>query len=499
MAEKGTYTAYQQLRPLEGDITNDIINQEQLDFNRRGEKREIDAIAEEKKNKEQLKKDKLREDMLGKIPKNYDTGSSSLNEFQARFINDGANRLGEIAELLSSDKTSDTDKIKLKIEAQNIQNLPSNLKVATDNFSSLINDYQKGKAEGSYFDNPDFEKLVMGGFENYVGHLDNGLPTVGFIDRNKDGVVDVKDVVTYDNLSKGIGNWQFQPKVDLDKIAVSAAGGLKAFDNTQVNGYKTTQNKAVPEQEIKSKANAILFNQDGSITPSMKSELRKRGLQDNEQSRKLVSDYLVNTIKANTERLYKEDYDFAAANSDKDFNYKVGKDQKEDKPTLGGFSHTGQKESVISKGGKETGRKVIADTYQYDGKPITRSAGKGTTETMRSFQVDKDGNLQVVVDVVKPKYTPAQISAQVKSKAITKDQGDEMLDEMESIGDITYSSKDANDIVMAFGRQFLNPTTRKKASNAKEIVKYLKSQGSSDNDESAEEKAARLMAKYRNK
>src|SRR5690606_5287680 len=108
---------------------------------------------------------------------------------------------------------NDDERVKLEIEAHNLNNLPENLKIATDNFSNIIKDYRKGVDDGSYFRNPDFEKKVLSGFNNYVGGLDNGLPTVGFIDRDGDGVM---DVMSYDNLQSGIGVWDFQKQFDLD-------------------------------------------------------------------------------------------------------------------------------------------------------------------------------------------------------------------------------------------------------------------------------------------
>jgi hypothetical protein len=85
MATQGTFTAYRQLRPLEGDVSQDIQQQEENNAHRRAEKRAEDAIAQNK----QDKADKEKQDLWNKYVKplsNYDTGSKTINEAQGRLI-----------------------------------------------------------------------------------------------------------------------------------------------------------------------------------------------------------------------------------------------------------------------------------------------------------------------------------------------------------------------------------------------------------------------------
>ena len=304
--------AYATVNPIKTNIGDIVQGIEQNDFAYRQEQRQIDAIEQARKDKEQAKKDKLREKMMGQIPQNYDTGSSSLNEFQAKIIQQGVNRLGEIYKQLNNPNLNEDERIKLEIEAQNIDNLPDNLKIATDNFSKTINDYKKGVSEGAYFQNPDFEKKVLSGFENYFGDLDNGLPIVGFADRNEDGIINDLDIVPYDQLQQGIGNWSFQKQIDLQKIGDSLAKNVGYETVTTDTGVKSVMKKKPNEISILNVATNALKNPDGSYTDTALSEMRKMGIEPNEESFKKVEEKLFGIIKAQLDTEYKENVDSAA-------------------------------------------------------------------------------------------------------------------------------------------------------------------------------------------
>jgi hypothetical protein len=324
--------AYATINPVRTNIGDTIQGIEKMDFAYRDEQRQIDAIEQARKEKEQAKKDKLREKMMGQIPKNYDTGSSSLNEFQAKIIQQGVNRLGEIYKELNNPNLNEDDRIKLEIEAQNIDDLPNNLKISTDNFSKQINDYKTGIANGSIFRNPDFEKKVLNGFENYVGTLQNGLPAVGFVDRNEDGTVNNLDVLPYDKLQQGIGNWSFQKQFDLDAMAIDAAKKVGYDDITTDNNFKSVQEKKAKISSVESVATNLLQNPDGTPTDVALSQMKKMGIEPNEQSLKQVKDYFMQRVLANTDYTKKENVDYSAQTGRMSEIRQANEDEK-DKPT----------------------------------------------------------------------------------------------------------------------------------------------------------------------
>lgn len=319
--------AYATVSPLKKDISDWVINQEELDFANREEQRKIDALNKTRQDKEQAKKDKLREKMMGQIPQNYDTGSSSLNEFQAKIIQQGVNRLGEIYKQLNNPNLNEDERIKLEIEAQNIDNLPDNLKIATDNFTKTIQDYKTGINNESYFPNPDFEKLVLNGFENYVGTLENGLPSVGFIDRNEDGSINNLDVLPYEKLQQGIGNWSFQKQYNLDAMAVDAAKKVGYEDITTDRNFKSVQEKKAKISDVKLVADNLLQNPDGSPTDVALSQMKKMGIAPSEQALNQVKDYFMQRVLANTDYTKKENVDYSAQTGRMSENRQAKKDE----------------------------------------------------------------------------------------------------------------------------------------------------------------------------
>lgn len=320
--------AYATIDPIKTNIGDVVQGIEQMDFAYREEQRKIDALNKAKQEKEQAKKDKLREKMMGQIPQNYDTGSSSLNEFQAKIIQQGVNRLGEIYKQLNDPSLNEDERIKLEIEAQNIDNLPDNLKIATDNFTKTIQDYKSGIKNQSYFPNPEFEKLVLNGFENYVGTLENGLPSVGFIDRNEDGSINNLDVLPYEQLQQGIGNWSFQRQYDLDAMAVDAAKKVGYEDVTTDRNFKSVQEKKAKISSVESVATNLLQNPDGSPTDVALSQMKKMGIAPNEQSLKQVKDYFMQRVLANTDYIKKENVDYSAQTGRMSENRQAKKDEE---------------------------------------------------------------------------------------------------------------------------------------------------------------------------
>lgn len=358
--------AYATVNPIKTNIGDIVQGIEQNDFAYRQEQRQIDAIEQARKDKEQAKKDKLREKMMGQIPQNYDTGSSSLNEFQAKIIQQGVNRLGEIYKQLNNPNLNEDERIKLEIEAQNIDNLPDNLKIATDNFSKTINDYKKGVSEGAYFQNPDFEKKVLSGFENYFGDLDNGLPIVGFADRNEDGIINDLDIVPYDQLQQGIGNWSFQKQIDLQKIGDSLAKNVGYETVTTDTGVKSVMKKKPNEISILNVATNALKNPDGSYTDTALSEMRKMGIEPNEESFKKVEEKLFGIIKAQLDTEYKENVDSAAQLGWAKFN----KDKKDEEVVVTTVNLSNTALGNDSFGGKPINKKGTLDKGLNLGKGI---------------------------------------------------------------------------------------------------------------------------------
>ncbi len=279
---------YATSQPNQFSIADTVVKQDQLNLQRQEQRRREQMFEQQKKEKEQLKKEKLRERIL-KVPKGYDTGSTSLNELQSRIIMQAVNRKGEIYEKLLLDKNiPDSERIKLELESQNLDMIPENLKLATNNFTKLIGDYQKGVQEDSFFRNMDFEKMAMNGFENYIGTIDeNGFPLVGFKDIDDDGKI---DLMPWNNLKDGIGVWDFLPKLNYDKMIGEMTKGLGTVKTKDRNGYDIITEKGIPLDLAKVSAKSMMYDPDGGLTNFAKSRLTELGYNYNNASSDVIKE-----------------------------------------------------------------------------------------------------------------------------------------------------------------------------------------------------------------
>ncbi len=451
---------YSTARPLEGNVRDWVMNQEQMDYGQREEQRRIAAIEEARREKERLKADNLREKLFSNLPKNYDTGSGSLNKFQAGIIQQGVNRLGEIYKELRNPGISDDERIDLEIEAQNIQNLPENLKTATDNFTGIIQDYQKGVADGTYFPNLDFEKKVLSGFDSYVGALDNGLPVVGFVDLDGDGEM---DVMPYDNLQKGVGVWNFQKQVDLDKLAVATGEKLGSEEMQTDRNFTKRTVKGPNLNALNSITDSILQNPDGSPSEAALSELKKRGLAATPENLNEIKSIFKNRVLAYTDRSDKTDVDYSgmtAAQREARLQRDANKGDDDKSYSLNDLNLTAN--TVQQSGDK---RETLTNIYQGNVN-IQRKAGNAT-ENFRSFAVDKNGNVIVTVDV-----------------SMSDNNEDNRIETKK------YSSEKNADIVSYFAQRFKDPDTGQFIERIPQLRDKLKSLGAKSLGESEKKKIA---------
>ncbi|KUF38972.1 hypothetical protein AS361_03755 [Myroides marinus] len=308
-------SVYATSRPSGFNIADTIVQQEQINMARQDQKRREQQLEEQRKEKLFERDEKLRERLLT-VPQNYDTGSGSLNELQGRIIMQAVNRKGEIYNLLRNGKINDQERIKLEIENKNLDNLPANLKVATQNFTKIIDDYKKGTSEGSFFKNIDFEQKVLNGFDNYLGSVDeNGFPLIGFKDVNGDGKM---DLMPWDNLKEGVGVWNFQPKLSLDKMINESTKYLGTEEKKTVSGYIEKTTKGVPLDVAQQVAKGLIYDTDGKFKDVVYSYLRENDMNyisPTAEDVKKIEQYTVDRILNSKDKKDITEKNFSAENS----------------------------------------------------------------------------------------------------------------------------------------------------------------------------------------
>lgn len=267
-------SAYAAVKPSSFNLADTIAQQDKLNLAHQDQKRQEQQLEQQRKDKQFDRDEKLRERLLKSI-QNYDTGSSSLNELQSRIIMQAVNRKGEIYNKLRKGNLGDEERIKLEMENMNLDSLPANLKVATQNFTKMNKEYMEGVKNGSLFRNVDFERKVLNGFENYLGGIDeNGFPLVGFKDIDGDGKI---DLMPWDNLKDGIGVWEFQPKLNYDEMISKMSKGIGTVKTKDREGYDVITEKGIPLDVAQSSAKSLMYDPEGNIKDFTKSRLRELG------------------------------------------------------------------------------------------------------------------------------------------------------------------------------------------------------------------------------
>ena len=299
MAGTGTYSAYRQLKPLEGDISQDIQQQEENGARRRAEKRQEDQIAQQKIDKEAQRKQELW-DKYVKPLSNYDTGSKSLNEAQGRLLQEAQKQYVPLMNILKKSDPDSEEFLNASFKLQNINKLPENLASMTKSLTERDLAIRKGVSEGTLFANPDYEKNFQEGYQNKLLALDeNGMPMVAFKDLNGDGK---NDLETYDEIQNVVPKYDIQPRFDRDKELLEASTKLQPVVTGTDNGVVTRTVTAVDPNLLKNYVANQLFEADGvAPTPKLKSFAREAGVAfDDAKGLKKLSDQFENDIKLRT-------------------------------------------------------------------------------------------------------------------------------------------------------------------------------------------------------
>lgn len=279
MAGKGTYTAYQQLRPVQTDWGK---------VARSGAERE-DKLRAEKKEDERLEREE-RANLDFDVQESVLTGIDSLDQAMAIGVEQAAGFQHEDFKKANNDldfaRSAD-----YKIRTKNLNNYSKNLKRLSTGVAELAKTYTTLQNAGKLSDWSDdlgttlngafaSEKVIFGADrqtgEAYavVAKTDESLKTdenpEGYV-YNEDGTV-AKQRVTASDVFKGKGNFKLVEKVDVAKEAQTFGKALGKKIEVQVkggafSGREITKEQAWEMQEGKARAAARdLLGSSGSPT-----------------------------------------------------------------------------------------------------------------------------------------------------------------------------------------------------------------------------------------
>lgn len=278
MAQPGTYTAYRQLKPLEGDVSQDIQQQEENGFRRNAieEQRARNRADAEAKIREA--KDKELAKVKEKYPVNPDVKVQTLTDFGSRSLRMAVNRIDEISNKLYGNKKLDPeeDEDALKNELNKLQNTPELLKNSASALTTQATEYKAQLSEGKIRPNLKFENFTLNGATGWEPHFVNGELMIAFMDKdvNNDGVIDKLDLVSYDDLAGHTGTFKFDTAYDRTKLREADVKTLKTPVNqtddatTQIKTTAFTnidKSTGLPVPVLE-RANNLLYGNDGTPT-----------------------------------------------------------------------------------------------------------------------------------------------------------------------------------------------------------------------------------------
>lgn len=463
MAQPGTYTAYRQLRPLEGDVSQDIQQQEENGFRRRTLKLAEDKAVQDKADKEAQRKQDLWDKHVKPLS-NYDTGSKTLNEAQGRLILEAQKQYVPLMSTLNNPKATDEEKLNATLKLQNINKLPENLSAMTKSLTERDLAIRKGVQDGTLFANPDYEKNYQEGYKNKLLALDdNGMPMVAFKDIDGDGK---NDLETYDQIQNVVPKYDIQQRFDRDKELLEASTKLQPEINQDHNGREIIKTTAINPVLLKEYVTSQLYEADG-VTPTakLKSFAREAGVQfDDAKGLKSLSDKFENDIRLRVKGgrevtpLYNSLDVQKEANDERERRLARADENKPKEQDSLGAENINQ--VGIVKGNQKIKGTAIekangAKVFSVQGTNLERAIGeKGAYERVQNIYVMPNGK-DIAFDVDRVDGTVGGAEGEAKTSNTVK---------------VSYSSNKDAQIIADFVTKKINPKTKKLYKNTEEFM-----------------------------
>lgn len=420
MAQPGTYTAYRQLKPLEGDVSQDIQQQEENGFRRRALKLAEDRFAQDKADAIEDKKKPI---------KSIDAPVSEYASHTKRVLdlfNGDQNFIGEYVDTqLALQKDPYNSKlIEKNINMENtIEQIANAQKGIAGKTKALSDGLNSG--ELSPFLNKDYTQnynsLIDATGYSYKFNKDTGVTTVVRADANGDGIPDEFSLQdAYDPTKLTAFKTKFKDTTYLED-AKKRYGKFEDIKDGVTGNYLKTVDKGFDPNKIKDlnlEINSIFGSDVSKMTDQAKSYLADTlnvdpskvdevtfSAMKRDFSRRLINSY--DTTKERSIDSGDQNADQSRAQAERHYQ-ETRKDKKKGEPQeeLGaenvnvvGYT-AGKTKDLIFNG------EVIKDfrgskAYSIEGTNLTREIGKkGAYERVNNIYVLPNGTLGLDVDIV---------------------------------------------------------------------------------------------------
>jgi hypothetical protein len=298
----GNAAAYLQLRPIQSDIGNDVKYWADAEFRRKQQ----EAINAQNAAKQRAAEQKARQERIDKYSanlKNYDTGSSSLNELNGRIIAETVEQIGDIATQLETQNLPIEQRVKLTTKLNTLKNMPENLKEFTGALTKRNAEIDAMLQKGQIKDDENLKRYkdtFENGFKNFNFVIDdNGFPGVVYRDVNGDGINDAEG---YETIADGVSAFQFTKNVDMDSLATTIAQRQGKVSNETQEGFTTTKTEGPDPELLEADIYSSLIGKDGNLTDAGKSFMYDLGLEDSLENRDKMVQEFSNMVNSRIDR-----------------------------------------------------------------------------------------------------------------------------------------------------------------------------------------------------
>lgn len=275
-------------------------------------------LDEAKKAAKEKQKEERREKLAASLAslKNFDTKSKDLNEIIGRMIYRGSEEMLQANQVLENENASDEEKLRAQIKLNNLQNLSSNLKAASDKFTNMYTLSKSTDKDGNrlFYDNPELESMAQdyidGNVDIAIDEWGNGV--VAFKDKNGDGI---NDFVSFQELMDERAMPNLQKYQSYESILSNGIKNAAVNEDETDTGFRKTTIRTIDEAKLQEKAEGEFFTEDGGLTGAGRSVWEQRLGKDYseftpDQSQDLV-DAFVSDVKLSKNLGKGEDFDWS--------------------------------------------------------------------------------------------------------------------------------------------------------------------------------------------
>jgi len=471
MATQGTYTAYRRLKPLEGDISQDIQQQEENGFRRRT----LDQAEQREKN-DQLEKEKAREKPI-KLP---DTPYSEYVSHDKRTIDLFTGDQNFIKEYADNEQAliKDPYNSQFMIKKRNMDNAIEQIAKAQSGISGKSKVLQDGLSSGEFSPslNKDYIKnynsLIDATGYSYKLNKNTGVVSVEVPDANGDGIPDEFSLQdAYDPTKLTSFKSKFKDEAYLES-AKKRYGKFEDIKDGVTGNYLKTVDKGFDPSKVKDLYSDIdsLFGSDASkMTDQAKSYLADTLNVDPSK----VDDVTFNTMKRDFGKRIINSYDTtrersidsrdqnadqSRAQSERHFQQTRADENKPKEQNSLGAENINQ--VGIVKGNQKIKGTAIekangAKVFSVQGTNLERAIGKkGAYERVQNIYVMPNGK-DIALDVDRVDGTVGGAEGEAKTSNTVK---------------VSYSSNKDAQIIADFVTKKINPKTKKLYKSTEEFM-----------------------------